>query len=145
MQPMGPEDLREFVGQAWLGHMGLAREGRAYVVPIFYAFEGGAFYFHSLPGAKDEFIEATREACLTITHAESEDRWASVMVFGPVEKVTGAQEQARAMEALLRVPLPPALGRTASGQPRRGGAGMFYWKLAPQRMVGRRSEPAALA
>lgn len=145
MQPMTLDEMQAFVGHAWLGHIGLAKGGRAYVIPIFYAYDQGVFYFHSLHGAKEEYLEATREACLNIVHAESADRWASVLAFGPAERVTHVGEQKRAMDALLRLPLPPALGRGTEGEPRRSGAGMFFWKLAPQRMVGRKSEPAALA
>lgn len=144
MQPMAPEDIRAFVAHAWLGHMGLARDGRAYVVPIFYGYLDGTFYFQSLHGEKEEFLEATREACLNIVSAESEDHWASVMAFGPVARVDNVLEQRRAMDALMRVPLPPRLGQTANGEPRRGGGPLFFWKLTPTRLIGRKSEPPRL-
>lgn len=140
---MTVDDIQSFVGHAWLGHMGLAKGSRAYVIPIFYAYADGVFYFHSLHGTKEEYLEATQEACLNIVSAETEDHWASVDVFGPVERLDNVMEQKRAMEALLRLPLPPTLGRTMAGEPRRGGAGLFFWKLTPKRMVGRKSEPAA--
>lgn len=142
---MSAEDIRAFVAHAWLGHMGLAREGRAYVIPIFYGYADGTFYFQSLHGEKEEFLEATREACLNIVSAASEDHWSSVMVFGPVERVDQVGEQKKAMDLLLRLPLPPRLGHSPSGEPRRGGGPIFYWKLTPKRLVGRKSEPPALA
>lgn len=145
MQPMTPEDIHAFVQHAWLGHMGLAKGGQAYVIPIFYGYADGAFYFQSLHGEKDEFLETTQEACLNIVSAASEDHWSSVMVFGPVARVDNVLEQKRAMDLLLRLPLPPALGLTATGEPRRGEGPVFYWKLTPKRMVGRKSEPPALA
>lgn len=141
MEAMTDEEVRTMISGSWFGHLALADGGRAYAIPIFFGFADGTFYFHSLPGVKDDFIEATEEACLTITRAESEDRWASIIARGPIEEVTLEPELEVAMDALLALPLPPAMGTTGTGKPKRGGADLTYRKLTPVELSGRKSVP----
>jgi uncharacterized protein len=142
MEDLTPEQVRRVLGGSWLGHLGLARDGHAYVLPVFYAYDGRHVYFHSLPGTKDAFIAGTVEACLAVTRVGSEDHWDSVLVFGPVEPVALASDQLVAMDALLGLPLPPAPGTSPeTGEPRRSAQGMRMWRLVPRRATGRRSEP----
>lgn len=140
MEPMSEAEVRELLRSSRLAHVGLAEGGHAYVVPIFYAFDGKTIYFHSHPGRKTEMMEATKEACLVVSHAESEDVWASAMAFGRVERVTLEPERVAAMDALSAIPLPPEWGFTSGGEPRRSGEDMYLWKLEPTRLSGRRSD-----
>lgn len=142
MDPMTAEEIRTMVGGSWFGHLALADGGRAYSLPIYFGHREGVFYFHSLPGHKDDYFETTEEACLTITRAESEDRWASVIALGPIEVITMAREQKRAMDALMGVPLPPALGDTKQGEPAHGGHPLVFRKLTVREITGRKSVPA---
>lgn len=142
MEEMSDEEIERMVGGSWFGHLALADKGRAYAMPIFFGFLDSAFYFHSHPGYKDAYFETTEEACLTITRVASEDRWASVIVQGTIDEVALEDERARAMDALMGVPLPPSMGETPSGEPKRGGGGeLTFRKLTPRKITGRKSEP----
>lgn len=140
MEPMRPEEIQAFVARSRFGLLGLAKGGHAYVVPLFYGFDGRRFYFHSNPGMKDAYRDATEEACLVIVHTPSEDVWSSVLVFGAMEPVLDGPEQLVAMDALMHVPLPPAFGSSPFGEPTREGARARLWKLVPREMTGRKSE-----
>lgn len=140
MQELDTERTREVLSQNHLCHLGMARDGHAYVLPIFYAYDGVDIFFHSHPGLKEEFLRGTKESCLVVTRVLDEDSWESVQVFGRLEKVTVADEIQRGMEALLRIPLPPEFGVSAQGEPRRTGQNMFIWRLRPVRISGRASE-----
>lgn len=139
MEPMAPEEVRLLLAQARLGHLGLARGGDAYVLPVFFAYDGRHVYFHAHPGMKDDYLAGTDEACLAVTRAESEDVWESVLVFGPVEELTFASDRLAAMDALLAVPEPPLLGTSAHGEPLRSAEGMRFFRLAPAHLTGRKS------
>lgn len=141
MEDMTDDEVWTMLRGVRFGHLALADGGRAYSIPIFYGTANDVVYIHSLPGAKDAWIRATKEACLTVTRAESEDRWASVIVRGPIEEVTMDKEVQVAMEALMAVPPPPAEGTTGTGEPRRGGPGLTYRKLTPVEVAGRKSVP----
>lgn len=145
METMTPDEVRQLVRRSHVGVLGLAKDGHAYVVPLFYGSDGRSFYFHTRAGAKTPYLDATQEACLTIVHAVTEDDWASVMAFGRVEEVVLDQERVTAMDALLAVPLPPEWGFTPHGEPRHTGHDLKTYKLTPTRVTGRKSSrpPAA--
>lgn len=123
-----------------LGVLSLADKGSAYAIPLFYGYDGDSLFFHSHIGHKDEFIEATEEACLVVMSYESEDAWESVQAFGPVEKLSVLDDIKDAEAALLDVPLPPEFGTFPAGKPRRSESGTYYWRLLPETVHGVRSE-----
>jgi nitroimidazol reductase NimA-like FMN-containing flavoprotein (pyridoxamine 5'-phosphate oxidase superfamily) len=145
---MRPEDARAMLRQGRVGVLALARGGDAYGLPVYYAFDGRHLYFHTHPGHKSDYIGATREACFTLVAARSTDEWASIMVFGVLERVDGTPSHLAAMHALMAVPLPPEWGVSEAGEPRRGGEGAATYRLTPTRISGRFSqrevEPSAL-
>lgn len=130
MEPLSEDEIDQLLDHATVAHVGLARDGHAYVLPVFFAYDGAQIWFHSHAGLKEDYLEATDEACLTVTTVEAEDVWASVQVFGPVEQVEITADERRAMDALMTVPEPPTTG---------DGEGLFYWRLDPSRRSGRKS------
>lgn len=142
MLEMSREQVDEFLQTARVGHLGLAKGGSAYVVPLFFRFDGkDTVYFHSHPGTKDDYLRETKEGCFTVTNAASDDEWASVELFGPVAKIVSDPERLAAMEALMSIPFPPEWGLTPSGRPRRSDAKSYFWKLTITKATGRSSDP----
>jgi len=139
MDEMTPEECRRLLAGRRTCTLGLSKAGRAYVLPLFYAFDGRTCWFQSHPGTKDEYLASTEEACLVVMRVEDEDDWESVQAFGPVEKVTLTDEVRAAKNALLDVPYPPEAGSYPKGTPRRSDQSMYYWKLTPRRIAGRSS------
>lgn len=139
MEEMTRDDIASMVGNHGFGIVSLASNDRAYGIPLFYAYDGLAFYFQSRPGAKDAFIRATKQACLSIIDLESPDDWRSVQAVGEVHRVTREKEHLQATDALMKVPFPPEFGLIAEGRPRRSAKAMYIWALTPTHLVGRQS------
>lgn len=142
MEEMTSAQIEQAIQQARLAILGLARGDHAYAFPLLFAHRDGIFYWHSHPGEKDEFIQATEEACLTIVTARTEDDWESVMAFGHAEAIHQAEEQAQAREILATVPPPPEVGTSKTGEPLRSEDNVTYWRLDPTRITGRKSQRA---
>lgn len=142
MEEMTDAEIETAIDDARVGILGLADGGRAYAMPIFYAYEDGVFYWHSHPGYKEAYLHDTEEACLTMVYGFDADEWESVMAFGTPEPIWDEVEIEAAEAALADVPPPPELGTTEEGAPKRSGKHAVYWKLVPTRMTGRKSEPA---
>lgn len=140
MEEMTDEEIRQTISQARLGILSLARGGVAYAFPLFYVHRDGVFYFHSHPGTKDAFIQATEEATLTIVRAITEDDWYSVQAHGRVKRAHLTDEIKSSMDALLELPPPPELGQTEHGEPKRSMKDTVFWMLEPNRLTGRKSE-----
>lgn len=137
---MAPSEAQEFIRHNKFGVLSLAQDARAYGLPLYYGYDGAWLYFHTRPGLKQRYIVGTQEACFTIVRVLSLDEWASVQVFGSLERMDADLD---VMQALMSVPLPPHWGETPRGDPARPSEGVVLYKLTPTRVTGRHSEPAA--
>jgi nitroimidazol reductase NimA-like FMN-containing flavoprotein (pyridoxamine 5'-phosphate oxidase superfamily) len=140
MRAMTEAEARSFVKHNKFGLLSLAEGGRAYGLPLFYGYDGRAVYFHVHPGLKTQFARMTAEACFTIVRVVSLDDWASVQLFGRLERVGDGPERMAAHQALMGVPLPPEWGESLQDEPLHGDAGAVTYRLAPLRATGRYSQ-----
>ena len=96
------------------GHLGCARDGRPYVVPMHYAFDSQDLYFFTTEGMKTAYIAANSEVCLQVEEVRDASHWRSVMVTGHAERITVAAEMERAMQLITESnpTLTPAINKT---------------------------------
>ncbi len=114
VEDMAPAEMHALLQRESFGHLGCAREGRPYVVPMNYAYDGKELYFFTTEGMKTQFIEANPKVCLQVEEITDSTRWRSVMVIGQAERLTNAAETERAMQMIVeRNPsLTPAISAT---------------------------------
>jgi nitroimidazol reductase NimA-like FMN-containing flavoprotein (pyridoxamine 5'-phosphate oxidase superfamily) len=60
----------------------IRRDGRPYVVPITYAYDGEALYSYSTDGDKLEALRANPSACVVVDHVDDAANWVSVIAWG---------------------------------------------------------------
>ena len=140
MKDLPEADCRSFLRSHRVGVMSLAREGEAYGVPLFYAYDGASLFFHSRPGEKDDFLQHTGRGCFVVLEVHSDDDWTSVEARGPVRKVDSNADADRAFKALSENPFPPEFGVDARGKPLRSGKGGYIWMMQPASLTGRKSQ-----
>lgn len=140
MRAMTDQEARAFIKHNKFGLLSLADQGNAYGLPLFYGYDGRALYVSVHPGLKTQYVRMTSEACFTIVRVVTLDDWASVQVFGRIERVADGPERFAAYQVLMGVPLPPEWGESTLGEPRRGGEGTLVYRLVPERMSGRYSQ-----
>jgi uncharacterized protein len=114
VEDMPLEEMRALLRRIGFGHLGCAREGRPYVVPMHYAYDGECLYLFTTEGTKTSFIEANPEVCMQVEEVESPSRWQSVMVTGQAERITKQEEKEHAMQHITtnNPTLTPALNQT---------------------------------
>jgi nitroimidazol reductase NimA-like FMN-containing flavoprotein (pyridoxamine 5'-phosphate oxidase superfamily) len=114
VEDMAPAEMHALLERASFGHLGCAREGRPYVVPMNYAYDGKDFYFFTTKGMKTQFIEANPQVCLQVEEVTDSSHWRSVMVIGQAERLTKSEDTQRAMQLIVeRNPsLTPAISAT---------------------------------
>jgi uncharacterized protein len=107
------EDLleRSIIGRiACCGH-GTAGDGRPYLVPIAYGYDGESIYAHSGPGRKLDFMRAEPRVTFEVDEGSAPDRWRSVIVEATFEEITGDEQREAALRTLYPGPGPvPSLG-----------------------------------
>ena len=114
VEDMAPAEMHALLQRESFGHLGCARDGRPYVVPMHYAYDGKELYFFTTEGMKTQFIEANPKVCLQVEEITDRTHWRSVMVIGQAEQVTNAEETQRALKLITeRNPsLTPAISAT---------------------------------
>jgi nitroimidazol reductase NimA-like FMN-containing flavoprotein (pyridoxamine 5'-phosphate oxidase superfamily) len=122
------------------GHLGCARGGRPYVVPMHYAYDSQDLYFFTTEGMKTEFIAANPEVCFQVEEVQDPSHWRSVMVTGHAERITNSEEMERAMQLITeRNPtLTPAINKTQLDAWQRANNIAIY-RLRPNIIDGRKT------
>jgi nitroimidazol reductase NimA-like FMN-containing flavoprotein (pyridoxamine 5'-phosphate oxidase superfamily) len=114
VEDMTPADMHALLERERFGHLGCARDGRPYVVPMNYAYDGKELYFFTTEGMKTQFIQLNPQVCLQVEEITDSTHWRSVMVIGKAEHLTGNEDMQRAMKLITdRNPsLTPAISAT---------------------------------
>jgi nitroimidazol reductase NimA-like FMN-containing flavoprotein (pyridoxamine 5'-phosphate oxidase superfamily) len=111
-----PDEIEALLHSAIVGRIaccghGAVGDGRPYVVPLAYGYDGEAIYAHSGPGRKLDFMRAEPRVTFEVDAAEAPDRWRSVIAEGNFEEVADPVERERALRTLYPPPAPlPDLG-----------------------------------
>src|SRR6266545_7436576 len=114
IEDMSSEEMNGLLNRVAFGHLGCAREGRPYVVPMNYAFDSPYIYFFTTEGMKTEYIDSNPEVCFQAEEVQSPTDWQSVVVIGLAERLTSPEEMEHAMQVVTqRNPtLTPAINAT---------------------------------
>ncbi len=88
-EPLDDDRIESLLETAAVARLGCCVDGRTYVVPVAYAYYGGACYGHTSDGLKLQMLRANPSVCLEIDHVQSLSRWESVIAWGTFEELTG--------------------------------------------------------
>jgi uncharacterized protein len=94
---------------ACCGH-GLAGDGRPYLVPLAYGYDGNAIYAHSGPGRKLDLMRAEPRVTFEVDEAEAPNRWRSVIAEGTFEEIDDPQQRDAALAVIYGPTGIPDLG-----------------------------------
>jgi uncharacterized protein len=114
VEDMAPAEMHALLRRESYGHLGCSRDGRPYVVPMQYAYDGKELFFFTTQGMKTQYIDANPKVCLQVEEITDSTHWRSVMVIGQAEQLANAEETQRAMKLITeRNPtLTPAISAT---------------------------------
>ena len=70
-----------------IGRLGVAGEGRVYIFPIAYGYDGAYIYGHSQLGLKVRLMREHPEVCFEVEEVASPARWRTVMAHGTFEEL----------------------------------------------------------
>lgn len=140
VEDMSQTEMRELLERQNFGHLGCARDGRPYVVPMNYAFDGEDLYFFTTQGMKTHFIESNPDVCMQVEEVGDSSHWRSVMVTGRAEKLSNTEDVQRAMQHILnRNPsLTPAISATSLDAWGRA-VDIALYKITPEIVDGRKT------
>lgn len=140
VEDMSHAEMYELLERQSFGHLGCARDGRPYVVPMNYAFDGKDLYFFTTEGMKTHFIDVNPEVCLQVEEVTDPAHWRSVMVIGRAEKLDQTEDVRTAMQHILKrnPALTPAISATSVDTWGRA-VDIALYRITPEIMDGRKT------
>jgi uncharacterized protein len=99
--------------EQYVGRIGCHTDGRTYVVPVTYVYQGDAIYAHSADGMKLRMMRANPNVCFEVEHLEDMANWRTVIAWGTFEELHGGAARA-AMGMLVARLLPIVMSETAT-------------------------------
>ena len=107
------EQIDHLLRSETVGRIGAHADGRTYVVPTTYVYDGDAIYGHAAEGLKVRMMRANRSVCFEVDHIEDMANWRSVIAWGTYEELGG--DVAIAAMNLLRSRLAPLTSSETAG------------------------------
>jgi nitroimidazol reductase NimA-like FMN-containing flavoprotein (pyridoxamine 5'-phosphate oxidase superfamily) len=108
-----PDDIEAVLHRNRVGRLACVAAGRPYLVPITYAYAGGAVYGRTLPGRKLAALRTDPRVCFEVDERDG-TAWRSVVAEGIYEELVDEAER-QAAHRLLRGLAPAALPAAAPG------------------------------
>ncbi len=87
-------EVDAFLRRQLVGRVGCHTEGRTYVVPVIYVWDGECVYVQSVDGRKIRMMRANPEVCFEVDEYEQDGSWRSVIVEGVYEELEGTRAEA---------------------------------------------------
>jgi uncharacterized protein len=78
-------EIDRLLHEQTVGHLGCSVNGRTYVVPVSYVFDGGALYGHTVEGLKLQMVRHNPEVCFQVDAIAGISSWRSVVIWGRFE------------------------------------------------------------
>jgi nitroimidazol reductase NimA-like FMN-containing flavoprotein (pyridoxamine 5'-phosphate oxidase superfamily) len=140
VENMSEAEMLALLQRIGYGHLGCARDGHPYVVPMHYAYDSSDLYFFTTEGTKTEFIAANSEVCFQVEEVADPSHWQSVMVVGKAERITRPEDMEHAMQIITKSnpALTPALNQTEIGAWKRLNNIAIY-RVRPDAIYGRKT------
>ncbi len=86
------EQIENVLRSELTGRVGCHSEGRTYVVPISYAYDGECVYAHSSEGLKIRMMRANPSVCFEVEQVDDLTHWRTVISWGKFEELAGPDE-----------------------------------------------------
>jgi nitroimidazol reductase NimA-like FMN-containing flavoprotein (pyridoxamine 5'-phosphate oxidase superfamily) len=140
VEDMSPAEMHALLQRENFGHLGCAKDGRPYVVPMHYAYDGKELFFFTTQGMKTQYIDANPHVCLQVEEITDSTHWRSVMVIGRAGEITNNEEMQRAMKFITeRNPsLTPAISATQLDSLGRA-VDIAVYRITPEIIDGRQT------
>jgi hypothetical protein len=76
-----------------IGRLGCYADGKVYVVPITYVYDGEYVYGHTREGQKIEMMRKNASVCLEVDAIQNMANWQTIIIQGQYEELSGEQKE----------------------------------------------------
>lgn len=134
---MTPAEMCELMMRESFGHLGCAVEGRPYIFPMYYAYNGKELYFFTTEGIRTT-LNGNSQVCLQIEEIHDGVSWRSVIVTGRALRLTDHHEidEAKTQIAAKNPFANETISGVETGSPQ--PATITFYRICAERMYGRK-------
>ena len=106
MGQLKPQQIENLISHQFIGRLGCHANGKVYVIPISYVYDGTDIYAFSKEGMKLQMMRKNPNVCLQIDNLGVLDNWESVILWGTFEELNDPIERTEALILLMNRILP---------------------------------------
>lgn len=88
------QEIEEVLHGAAFGRLGCHADGRTYIVPVGYAYDGSRVLVQTVAGMKIEMMRANPEVCFEVEEVQSLTNWRTVIAWGTFVELSGTEAAA---------------------------------------------------
>ncbi len=111
------KQIIDVVSGSVVGRLGCHADGKTYVVPISYAYDGDYIYCRTFEGMKISMMRKNPNVCLQVDNTKSMSDWESVILWGTFEEITDKEERMEGLKILQSRILPNLSSETVKFTP----------------------------
>ena len=86
---LNPQQVEDLLHGEVIARIGCISDGRVYVVPVTYVYDGTYVWGHAMDGAKLKAMRADPNVCVEVEHVDDMSNWRSVIAWGTFEECQG--------------------------------------------------------
>jgi hypothetical protein len=109
--------IEKLIADNVIGRLGCHGDGKTYVVPISYAYDGQFIYARTFEGLKVSIMRKNPNVCFQIDEMENMANWKSVVTWGTYEELVNEKERNEGLEKLISRMLPEISSETVKLSP----------------------------
>lgn len=94
-------EIEEVLHKHTIGRIGSHANGKTYVVPTSYVYDGKYIYCHTHEGMKINMMRQNPNICFEVDTAEHPGEWKSVVAWGEFEEVINENERSNALKIMF--------------------------------------------
>jgi nitroimidazol reductase NimA-like FMN-containing flavoprotein (pyridoxamine 5'-phosphate oxidase superfamily) len=107
------DQIDQLLRSETVGRIGVHADGRTYVVPTTFVYDGDAIYGHAAEGLKVRMMRESESVCFEVDRIDDMANWRSVIAWGTYEELGG--DVAVAAMNLLKSRLAPLTASKTAG------------------------------
>lgn len=137
--------IERVLTHAFVGRIGTHLDGRTYVVPVTFAYDGTYVYGHSNDGMKLRMMRENPSVCFEVDRVRDLVNWESVIAWGTFEELSGDEALRGLMTIVAHIrPLIPAdivhpspAREQAGGEPKEPPGTAIVYRIRLHEKTGR--------
>jgi len=116
-RPLDSGQIENVLSENIVGRLGCHADGKTYVVPVSYAYDGKYIYVCTFEGLKISMMRKNPNVCFQVDFMENTADWKSVIAWGTFEELTNEEERDKGLKILISRILPTISSETMKLSP----------------------------